>query len=80
MINSYEDLKRHLGHDVQVVSYGAEKDDEGNPTAPANVAIECEDCMEILVSYDKAFCVHCSDKFELDDAGKCSNCGQYPEK
>jgi len=38
----YNDLSRHLGHKVEVVSY-----------AEVNVAIECEDCSEVLLDFDK---------------------------
>ena len=43
---SYKELKSHIGHNVVVVAYG-EADD------PANVAVECEDCGEVLFDYDK---------------------------
>lgn len=44
---NYEELLRHLGHNVVVVAYGSlEKDWK-------NVAIECEDCCEVLLDYDK---------------------------
>jgi hypothetical protein len=38
----YADLSRHIGHKVEVVTY-----------AEVNVAIECEDCSEVLLDYDK---------------------------
>ena len=37
----YRDLSRHIGHKVDVVTY-----------AEVNVAIECEDCNEVLMDYD----------------------------
>ena len=40
---NYDELKRHVGHTITCVTYG-----EGQ-----NVAIECEDCNEILLDYDK---------------------------
>ena len=40
----YESLKAHLGHRVVVVSYG-------NPDV-WNVAVECENCNEVLLDYD----------------------------
>jgi hypothetical protein len=45
-VNSYDDLKRHVGHNVVVVTYGKGKDIR-------NVACECEDCNEVLIDYDK---------------------------
>jgi hypothetical protein len=39
---NYSDLVAHVGHSVQVVSY-----------AQVNVAVECEDCSEVLLDYDK---------------------------
>lgn len=38
----YEDLKRHVGHDIVCVEYG-----DG-----VNVSIECEDCGEVIIDYD----------------------------
>ena len=38
----YNDLSRHIGHDVVVVTY-----------ADTNVAIECEECNEVLLDFDK---------------------------
>lgn len=40
---NYNELKRHVGHDIVCVSYG-----DG-----VNVAVECEDCNEVLLDYDK---------------------------
>ena len=37
----YEDLSRHVGHSVEVVTY-----------AEVNVAVECEECNEVLMDYD----------------------------
>jgi len=51
-VNSYDDLIAHKGHKIVCVTYG--------PIAPAdkcidvdNVSLECEDCNEVLLSYDK---------------------------
>lgn len=46
-VNNFQELIAHIGHDIQIYTYN---DDDGNPV---NVAIECEDCCEILVSFDK---------------------------
>ena len=40
--NNYEELKKHLGHNISIVEYGKE-----------NVAIECNDCSEVLFDFDK---------------------------
>ena len=41
-VTNYEELKAHEGHKVAVVTYRGE-----------NVAIECEDCNEVLLDFDK---------------------------
>ena len=43
---AFEELKIHIGHKIVCVSYGEEDD-------PENVAIECEDCNEVLLDFDK---------------------------
>jgi hypothetical protein len=45
-VDNYEDLKRHIGHRIVCSAYG-------NINDPANVAIECETCFEIIISFDK---------------------------
>ena len=45
----FNDLKRHIGHKIECVSYC----DGENPEATMNVAIECETCNEVLLDYDK---------------------------
>lgn len=42
---SFADLVEHVGHEVEVVTYGAD--------TPLNVAIECVDCYEVLLDFDK---------------------------
>ena len=44
----YDDIYRHVGHKVEVVGYGL----GAGTTHPANVAIECMDCDEVLVDQD----------------------------
>jgi len=39
---NYNDLKEHIGHKIVCVCYGKQ-----------NVSIECEDCNEVILSYDK---------------------------
>ncbi len=41
----YDDLSQHLGHKIVIIAYG-------DPSIPANIAIECEDCNEVLLSAD----------------------------
>jgi hypothetical protein len=43
----YEDLRRHIGHKIVCVCYGEKGKD------PDNVAIECEDCNEVLLDFDR---------------------------
>ena len=40
----YEEIKRHIGHKIECVSYGRDIE---------NVSIECADCNEVLIDYDK---------------------------
>jgi hypothetical protein len=40
-VTRYIDLYYHVGHAVEVVSYGQD-----------NVAIECNECSEVLVDFD----------------------------
>ena len=42
-VNSYAELKRHVGHKIVCVKYGKD----------ANVALECETCNDVLLDYDK---------------------------
>lgn len=46
---TYEELRRHVGHDVTVVCYAPGYLYEGDP---ANVAVECNTCGEVLVDFD----------------------------
>ena len=41
---NYEELKRHIGHTIVCVGYGK---------APENVAVECEDCSEVLLDFTR---------------------------
>ena len=43
--HSFEDLRQHIGHRIVVVGYG-------NPVDPANVAVECETCNEVIMDFD----------------------------
>lgn len=44
--NTYNDLRFHIGHTVVVVGYG-------DPDNPDNVAVECEDCCEVLLDFNR---------------------------
>jgi hypothetical protein len=39
---TYEELLRHVGHDIETITYGSVE----------NVAIECNTCYEVLMDYD----------------------------
>jgi len=41
-VNNFEDLKCHEGHKIVCVTYGDED----------SISIECEDCCEIIISYE----------------------------
>jgi len=43
---AYNELKSHLYHEISVVAYG-------DPSDPTNIAIECESCGVVLISFDK---------------------------
>ena len=43
--NGFEELRNHIGHAIACVGYGKKGD-------LWNVAIECEDCSEVLLSFD----------------------------
>lgn len=45
-VQNYKELKTHLFHRVRIVAYG-------KPEVPQNVAIECEECQEVLLDFDK---------------------------
>jgi hypothetical protein len=44
---NFEELYKHYGHNVVVAQY-TEQDNE-----PVNVAIECNDCDEVLMDYER---------------------------
>jgi hypothetical protein len=46
MINTFQDLKTHIGHKIVCVAYG-------NPKKPVGVCIECETCNEVLVDLEE---------------------------
>ncbi len=46
----FEDLKRHVGHNIECATYGYE--DNKGIYHPVNVSIECMDCYEVLMDFD----------------------------
>ncbi len=45
-VSNFHDLFAHAGHNVEVVTYGRDE-------KTVNVAIECTDCNEVLVDFDR---------------------------
>ena len=45
-VSNFEELKSHIGHRVVCVGYGKKGQ-------YVNVALECEDCNEVLVDFDE---------------------------
>jgi DnaJ-class molecular chaperone len=48
-VHNFDDLYQHFGHNVVVATYGG----AGN-ISPLNVAVECEDCHEVIIDFDRA--------------------------
>ena len=46
--HSFHDLARHYGHTIEVVIYGS-----SDPESALNVAVECQDCNEIIMDFDR---------------------------
>ena len=46
-VYSFDALKAHVGHKIVCVEYKGE-----DATQVDNVAVECEDCNEVLIDYD----------------------------
>ena len=42
--HSFEDLIRHVGHEIKCVSYG---------DPPHNASVECMTCGEVIIDFDK---------------------------
>lgn len=47
----FDDLVRHHGHEIQCVLYGDSP--EKNPQPDDNIALECVDCYEVLLDFDR---------------------------
>jgi ssDNA-binding Zn-finger/Zn-ribbon topoisomerase 1 len=64
---NFEQLKHHLGHNIVCVGY-AKRDKNGKRIGEyENIAIECEDCNEVLLDFDA-------------DLYVCSRCGKEAVK
>ena len=51
----YEKIARHVGHNIEVASYGGKLEHLLNqPSEIVNVAVECMDCYEVIVDGDKS--------------------------
>lgn len=46
-VNSFAEMKKHLGHKIVCVCYGRDR------INPRNVSIECNTCNEVLLAFDK---------------------------
>ncbi len=73
-VSNFVELLAHVGHKVVVVTYGR----------PAiNVAIECEDCNEVLLDYNYQNlkqCCCCNKLFDatsMEDEGYCPYCLEH---
>ena len=45
-VNSFEDLRRHIGHKIECVCYGKKGEE------PQNVSVECVTCNEVLLDFE----------------------------
>lgn len=75
-VAGYADLLAHVGHDIEVAtygtfpaSYGPEDAERVRKSYPVNVAIECLDCSVVLLDYDAPEAEH------VHDAAECCECG-----
>lgn len=48
---SFDDLVVHHGHEIQCVLYG--NSPEANPQPDDNIALECVECSEILLDFNR---------------------------
>lgn len=53
--HSFDDLKVHIGHDVNVVEYQLVPlfQNNGRYGVVWNVAVECDECGEVLLDFDR---------------------------
>jgi hypothetical protein len=54
-VSNFQDIMNHVGHSISVVTYGRDKYGEVDDFSVdiLNAAIECLDCNEVLVDFDK---------------------------
>lgn len=53
-VTNFNDLKGHIGHKIVCVGYALQDLSNGERLSDwENIAIECETCNEVLVSFDK---------------------------
>ena len=45
-VNSFKELEQHVGHNIVCIYYGRKGEEQ-------NVSLECEDCNEVLLDFDK---------------------------
>jgi hypothetical protein len=62
-VQNYSDLADHYGHSLDVAIYGDQ----------ANIAIECENCNEVLIDFDNVDldtvpCYICKNEIDLEDS------------
>jgi hypothetical protein len=71
--HSYSDLRNHVGHKIECVTYG-------DPNDPENVAVECTTCNEVLMDFDKPeqsetiCCGRCGHEYDRHIGDECPNC------
>jgi hypothetical protein len=51
----YDKLKEHLGHAIEITHYSAKYSDPSDDTnvTAENISIECLDCNEVLIDFEK---------------------------
>ena len=67
-VQNYTELLAHKGHDITISTYAEE-----------NVAIECNDCFEVLLDFDNEVVCACEvcespDKHNIFAEGFCQEC------
>jgi len=50
-VQSFEELEYHVGHEVEVVTYGG----PDSLRRVLNIAIECIECSEVLLDFDRNY-------------------------
>lgn len=63
--HSYSDLRNHIGHKIECVAYG-------DPNDPENIAVECTDCNEVLMDFDRP-----DQADESEWLVDCPTCGKF---